>query len=114
MNDYNSKWLLSIKHTLDSLGYGNVFMFQNTFSKNWLHETLKRRLFDQFQQAWLSNLSDSPKGLNYRIFKESFGFEKYLDKLTTKDRITFCRFRTCIHKLPIETGSLINAERNER
>ena len=114
MNDYNSKWLLFIKHTLDSLGYGNVFMFQNTFSKNWLHETLKRRLFDQFQQAWLSNLSDSPKGLNYRIFKESFGFEKYLDKLTTKDRITFCRFRTCNHKLPIETGRWINVERNER
>ena len=51
MNDYNSKWLLFIKHTLDSLGYGNVFMFQNTFSKNWLHETLKRRLFDQFSTS---------------------------------------------------------------
>ena len=49
-------------------------------AKNWLHETLKRRLFDQFQQTWMSNLSDSSKGLNYRIFKESFGFEKYLEK----------------------------------
>ena len=95
-------------------GRVSVPCWQNTFSKNWSHETLKRRLFDQFQQAWLSNLSDSLTGLNYRIFKESFGFEKYLDKLTTKERITFCRFCTCNHKLPIETGRWINVERNER
>ena len=54
LNEFNSKWLLHVKHTFDSLGYSNIFMSQNPINKNWLNETLKRRLFDQFQQSWKS------------------------------------------------------------
>jgi hypothetical protein len=46
---------------------------------------------------------NSPKGLSYRLFKENFEFEHYLDILPDKDRITYCRFRTGNHRLPIET-----------
>ena len=34
----------------------------------------------------------------------NFEFEPYLDILTYKNRITFCKFRTSNHRLSIETG----------
>ena len=89
-------------------------MSQNPINKNLLNETLKRTLFDQFQPSWKSEVSNSPKGLSYGIFKETFGFENYLDKLSTRESMFFCRFRTSNHKLPIETGRWQNLQRNER
>ena len=49
-------------------------------------------------------MENSPKGLCYKLFKVNFEFEPYLDILTYKNRITFCKFRTGNHRLPIETG----------
>ena len=114
LNEFNSKWLLHIKHTLDSSGYSNLFMTHNPIKNKWLNESLKLRLFDQYQQTWKCDVLNSSKGVNYRIFKENFGFEDYLDILDTKERISFCRFRTCNHKLVIETGRWQNIERNDR
>ena len=34
MNEYNSKWLLFIKHTLDSLGFGNVLCRKKLVARN--------------------------------------------------------------------------------
>jgi hypothetical protein len=61
------------------------------------------RLFDQFQQMFWIYQRD------YTI--EYFGFQDYLDALDTKERITFCRFRTCNCRLGIETGRWQNIER---
>jgi hypothetical protein len=49
-------------------------------------------------------MENSSKGLCYELFKENFEFEPYLDNLSYKNRITFCKFRTGNHRLPIETG----------
>jgi hypothetical protein len=49
-------------------------------------------------------MENSSKRLGYKLFKENFKFEPYLDILTYKNRITFCKFRTGNHRLPIETG----------
>ena len=57
---------------------------------------------------------DSPKGLNYRIFKENLSFENYLIKLPVKQARVLCKFRTCNLKLPIETGRWHNVPRYER
>jgi hypothetical protein len=65
---------------------------------------MKQRLFDQFQQEWRSSMENSSKGLCYRLFKVNFEFEPYLDILSYKNRITFCKFTTGNHRLPIETG----------
>ena len=65
LNEFNSKWLLHIKHTLDSSGYSNLFMTQK-----WLNESLKLRLFDQYQQTWKCDVLNSSKGVNYRIYKK--------------------------------------------
>lgn len=51
---------------------------------------------------------------NYKIFKKSFGQEIYLIKLPNDLRVLFTKFRTCNHKLPIETGRWSNIERFHR
>ena len=62
--------------------------------KSKMVKCLKQKIFDQFQQKRRSDIENSPKGLSYRLFKENFEFEHYLDILPDKDRITYCRFRT--------------------
>jgi hypothetical protein len=47
---------------------------------------------------------NSPKAINYRLFKDNFEFENYFNILEDKDIYTLCKFRTTNHKLPIETG----------
>jgi hypothetical protein len=44
------------------------------------------------------------KTLNYRLFKNKFEFENYLNNLDDRDIFTFCRFRLNNHKLPVEYG----------
>ena len=56
----------------------------------------------------------SPKGLNYRIFKNDFCLEHYLNDLSFKDAVKLCKFRTCNINLPIEKGRWLNIPRNER
>jgi hypothetical protein len=59
-------------------------------------------------------MANSSKGICYRLFKENFEFETYLDILSDKDRITLCKFRTCNHRLPIEIGRWQNVDRSDR
>lgn len=50
------------------------------------------------------NVENSPKYLNYRIFKKNFRQKMYLKKLRNDLRVIFTKLRNCNHKLPIETG----------
>jgi hypothetical protein len=113
-NQYKSDWLKCIKNILDRCGYSNVWISQGNVNPKWLSVSLKQKIFDQFQQKWRSDIENSPKGLSYRLFKENFEFEHYLDILPDKDRITYCRFRTGNHRLPIETGRWHRIERQNR
>ena len=40
----------------------------------------------------------------YRIYKQNFGFENYLNKLSPKLRNIFIKFRTTNHQLPVQIG----------
>ena len=50
----------------------------------------------------------------YRLFKDTFKCEKYLDNNNFKQRNIFCKFRIGCHKLEIETGRHNNIPVNER
>ena len=102
---------------MNKCGLTNIW--QNQFSSaliniKWIKAKVKLTLIDQFKQSWYSNLDNSPKALNYRIYKHELKFENYLDILTKKDAITFCKFRTCNTYLPIETGRWENISRENR
>ena len=113
-NQYQSPWLKTVQSILNESGFGNLWQSQGDFNPNWLNLSLKQRLQDQFQQKWRSDIENSPKALCYKLFKECFEFEAYLDVLPDKNRILFCKFRTCNHRLPIETGRWQAIERSDR
>ena len=71
-------------------------------------------IFHQFKQNWLSDIFDSNKCINYRIFKTELHCEKYLLSLPTKLYSSLLKFRVSNHKLPIERGRHLNIDRNMR
>ena len=80
----------------------------------WLKHSIKQNLTDQYLQTWLSSVNDSPKALNYRIYKDNLVFENYLNILNDKDNLTLSKFRTTNHKLPVENGRWKNIARENR
>jgi hypothetical protein len=71
-------------------------------------------LIDQFKQIWSTSVDNSPKALNYRLYKKGVSFENYLEILKDKDLFLLCRFRTSNHRLPIEIGRWQNINRENR
>ena len=112
----SSKWLDTIKHILDHTGFSNMFVMPRNNSGNLsnFHMVIKQRLEDQYEQQWRNEINESSKCTLYRIFKTEFKFENYLCFLPLYERNTFCKFRTCNHKLPIEVGRYTNTPRINR
>lgn len=110
----NIPWLNNIKSILDSCGLSYVWNAQYFVSNTWLYHKVKVSVVDQFKQNWHSILLESPKAINYRLFKDNAERENYFKILDDKNIITFCRFRILSHKLPIETGRWKNVPRENR
>jgi hypothetical protein len=70
-------------------------------------------LIDQFKQIWSTSVDNSPKALNYRLYKKGVSFENYLEILKDKDLFLLCRFRTSNHRLPIEIKHIYISFRKE-
>ena len=82
------------------LGMTNIWNYQEVNVK-WFKNAIKLRLEDQFKQEWHSQVHDHERCINYRIFKDSFGFEKYLVDLPKCHAMRLCNFRTGNHQLPV-------------
>jgi hypothetical protein len=54
-------------------------------NEKWIKEKIKQCLCDQFQQNWKDDLQTCSKAINYRIFKNTFGFEDYFNILDEND-----------------------------
>ena len=108
------KWIKFTENIFHECGFSYIWDGQNFPHEDWLKAVIKRRLMDQFIQNWFSKIIDSPKAINYRIFKTKFEFEEYLNVLEYKNAVLLCRFRTCNTKLPIETGRWLNIPRHDR
>lgn len=107
-------WISYVKKILNECGFPYIWESQNFRSTDWLKCTVKQRLFDQFVQIWHASMFNSPKALNYRIFKTNFEFEEYFSILNIKEAVRLCRFRTTNNYLPIETGRWRNVARENR
>jgi hypothetical protein len=114
LHKQNSPWMNCVKNVLDECGLSYVWQSQSFNNLTWLKYNVFTTLFNQFTQSWRSDVSSSPKGINYRIFTEDLKLENYSLKLPSKKYKLLCRFRCCNFKLPIETGRLQNIPRSER
>ena len=77
-----------------------------TFGKR-IHFQLKndsQKLRDIYITNWHAQLDKSDSATSYKIFKITFGMEKYLVTLPVKLRKAFIKIRTNNHRLPNETG----------
>jgi hypothetical protein len=104
MEGKNFIWLSSAKCILNECGLAYIWNTQTFHNTEWPQLNIKQTLIYQFIQLWSSLIQNSPKALNYRIFKEQFEAENYLHTLNDNCLFEFCKFRTLNHKLPIEYG----------
>jgi hypothetical protein len=94
LRKYNNTWCNVIKSILNDCGLPHVWRTMNPMNLSSIKKKVFEILYNQFQQSWYSDMYNSSKGLNYRIFKTSFRFENYLLSLPCKYLKYFCRFRT--------------------
>ena len=59
---------------------------------------------DNFKQKWFNEIENSRSLSTYKVLKNNFEFENYLDMLPKKLRIFMTRLRLSSHQLKIETG----------
>ena len=109
----NRPWFKFIVKILNDCGL-SIILYQQNVNIQWLKKTVFHILLDQFKQSWNSEMYNSSKGINYRIFKTTLSLEKYLLDLPYKYQKSFCMFRTSNAKLPIERGRWYDIPRENR
>ena len=98
-------WIKNVKDIFVKCGLINIWEFHVFPNENWLIQNIKHKLTDLFLNEWYSSVDNSSKCSDYKLFKQSFGFEKYLINTPKKYLRHVIRFRTRNHRLPVETGS---------
>ena len=94
-NIYSSPWICAIENILNLCGFTYIWLQQCKQSDTWVDYILKQNIKDQFIQRWTSDINNSPKCFNYKLYKQTFGFEKYFDILPYPKYFIFVKFRTC-------------------
>jgi hypothetical protein len=61
-----------VESILNECGLSYVWLNQYFISEEWLKNSVKTCLQDQFQQTWHANIDTGSKTLNYRLFKNKF------------------------------------------
>jgi hypothetical protein len=112
--NHDFKWISVVMSIFDNTGLSYIFSNQLNINIHLLKPALKERLHDHFIQQWFTDIENSSRGEFYSIFKIEFGFEKYLSKLSVKNKINLSKFRCSNMKFPIETGGWQNIARNDR
>ena len=79
-HNFDIKWITLLEKILTETVFSNIWQTQTFKSIEWLKQSIKQRLLDQFLQDWNSSVQNSTKSYNYRIFKTDFKFEEYLKK----------------------------------
>ena len=101
------------KKTLNSCVRSQYWLSQSVPKNVNIANLVKTCLCDQFKQTWVTTLFDSPKCLNYRIFKNVHTFENYVTNLPYDLRKAVCYFRCMNHRLPIEQCRFWGVERDD-
>ncbi len=112
--EYDSKWLICIKSTLDQLQMSHLW---NAPPADLIPSTLKAEFEQKLQiiygQQWLTEIQNSSAFDSYNIYKTTLNLEPYLTMLEPKYAIPMCKFRANNHQLTIVTGRYKNIDRSE-
>ena len=117
-NNNNNMWLQFVKSLLHDLGCSHVWNNHSTFNTSALLFSVKNKLKERIIAFWKKRLS-SEEGMKklrtYKLIKQTFGIEPYLEHLVDKDlRRCLSFFRISTHKLRIERGRYYGEKPEER
>ena len=110
----NSLYIENVKSILESCGFSGVWHSQDTNNPKWLSLAISQRLKDQYLQTWSATVDKTSSATNFKLYKDTFGYSKFLSLLSAKNSKTFLRFRTRNHTLPVETGRWNGTPLHER
>lgn len=80
---------------VDLLTYGILKTFYRLIDERWNKENINQCLREQFQRNWNDDLQTCSKAINYRIFKDTFGFEDYFNILDEKVFFSSLQISNC-------------------
>lgn len=87
----------------DELGLSEYSVNQPVTNIGYFKSIAQSRLHYQFVQNWNSNTSITNfRNVIYRMYKNVFGFENYLNILPFNLAKLLCKFQTMKYSLPIE------------
>lgn len=78
------------------------------------HHATIQQIFDVCYLTWYVDINNSSRLQSYCIFKHNFTMEKYLHVIKEKIMIVLSNFRTCSHRLYIETHRYDITARSQR
>ena len=112
---YHSPWILFVKQIVCDCGFPGVWQSQSIpTGLDWFSNNISQRLNGQFIQKYNSDIGNSPKAINYIMFKHTFQQENYLIDLPPGLWIPLCKFRCRNHRLPVEKFRQNSDDRNLR
>ena len=74
----------NVHNIINECGLAYIWNTQTFINNDWFISLVKRTLKDQYNQLWHSQTENSTKALTYRLFKENFMPEPYLEILDSK------------------------------
>ena len=95
-----SGWLLKIKNILYQCGLNYVWDFQYATNKEFIASQVNDILKKQFIQEWNDKVSSDNRCSNYKLFKDTFCFEKYLIDIPSFLSTPISQFRCGNFKFP--------------
>ena len=113
-NIYMSPWLECIRNICIECGMSGVWMSQTVNNPKWFGKAVKQKLRHIWITKWYRNITSRAVCSTYKLYKEVYGMEEYLVKLTKHNRICLSKFRTGNNKLPIIAGRYNQIEREQR
>ena len=109
---FHSKWILSIRNTL--LECDKDLMWLSQVAPLNIAKLVKTKLIENYKEVWKVSVYESPKCLNYRIYKETLQFENYFNVLPPDLASPLFHFRSLNHRFPIESGRFFGNRRDDR
>ena len=113
---YKSPFLSTVGTVLNGIGLSGMWthQFDLNYSNQWFKSKVTRVLRDQYIQQWSSEIESKEIYYNYRMFKNVFAPEDYLQILPLNLAYIFVHFRTQNHRLPIQRGRVMNLPYEDR
>ena len=112
-NNCQFSWLNYVESISNECGLSYVWLNQYFISEEWLKNSVKTCLQDQFQQTWHANIDTGSKTLNYRLFNLNLKIIS-ISSIIGIYLLFIALVRLNNHKLPIEYGRWNNIPRELR